>query len=85
MCIRDRVGAVLVQDLCAGQLLGQLHAAGRVALHDAHTHVVFQQTVYSFKAFQEAIDDYSTKAEHYQADIDVYKRQGKFPGNAFPG
>ena len=37
------VGAVLVQDLCAGQLLGQLHAAGRVALHDAHPHMVFQQ------------------------------------------
>ena len=30
---------------------------------------IFQQTVYSFKTFQEAIDDYSTKAEHYQADI----------------
>ena len=30
---------------------------------------IFQQTVYSFKAFQEAIEDYSTKAEHYQADI----------------
>ena len=30
---------------------------------------VFQQTVYSFKAFKEAIDDYSAKAEHYQGDI----------------
>lgn len=30
---------------------------------------VFQQTVYSFKAFKEAIDDYSKKAEHYQADV----------------
>ena len=30
---------------------------------------IFQQTVYSFKAFQEAINDYSEKAEHYQADI----------------
>ncbi len=30
---------------------------------------IFQQTVYSFKAFQQAIDDYSSKAEHYQADI----------------
>ena len=30
---------------------------------------IFQQTVYSFKAFQEAIEDYSSKAEHYQADI----------------
>lgn len=30
---------------------------------------VFQQTVYSFKAFERAINDYSAKAEHYQADI----------------
>ena len=30
---------------------------------------VFQQTVYSFKAFKQAIEDYSTKAEHYQADV----------------
>lgn len=30
---------------------------------------IFQQTVYSFKAFQEAIEDYSNKAEHYQADV----------------
>lgn len=30
---------------------------------------IFQQTVYSFKAFQEAIEDYSAKAEHYQGDV----------------
>ena len=30
---------------------------------------VFQQTVYSFKAFKQAIEDYSVKAEHYQADV----------------
>ena len=30
---------------------------------------IFQQTVYSFKAFQQAIDDYSSKAEHYQSDV----------------
>ncbi len=30
---------------------------------------VFQQTVYSFRAFKKAIEDYSAKAEHYQADI----------------
>ncbi|MBQ8995611.1 MAG: ABC transporter ATP-binding protein [Oscillospiraceae bacterium] len=30
---------------------------------------VFQQTVYSFKAFKDAIDKYSDKAEHYQADV----------------
>lgn len=30
---------------------------------------IFQQTVYSFKAFQEAIEDYSSKAEHYTADV----------------
>ncbi|WP_026650891.1 ABC transporter ATP-binding protein [Butyrivibrio proteoclasticus] len=30
---------------------------------------VFQQTVYSFKAFKEAIEDYSKKAELYAADV----------------
>ena len=30
---------------------------------------IFQQTVYSFKVFQEAIEEYSAKAEHYQADV----------------
>ncbi len=30
---------------------------------------IFQQTVYSFKAFKQAIEDYSAKAEHYQGDI----------------
>lgn len=30
---------------------------------------IFQQTVYSFKAFQQAIEDYSTKAEYYQTDV----------------
>ena len=30
---------------------------------------VFQQTVYSFKAFKEAIEDYSKKAEHFQVDV----------------
>ena len=30
---------------------------------------VFQQTVYSFRAFQQAIEDYSAKAEHYQGDV----------------
>ncbi len=30
---------------------------------------VFQQTVYSFRAFKKAIDDYSDKAEYYQADV----------------
>ncbi len=30
---------------------------------------VFQQTVYSFKAFREAIEDYSTKAERYAVDV----------------
>ncbi|MBR2783627.1 MAG: ABC transporter ATP-binding protein/permease [Firmicutes bacterium] len=30
---------------------------------------VFQQTVYSFKAFKDAIEDYSAKAERYTGDI----------------
>ncbi|OUN96070.1 ABC transporter ATP-binding protein [Pseudoflavonifractor sp. An44] len=30
---------------------------------------IFQQTVYSFKAFQQAIEEYSAKAEYYQGDV----------------
>jgi ATP-binding cassette subfamily B protein len=30
---------------------------------------VFQQTVYSFRAFREAIEDYSAKAEHYTVGV----------------
>ena len=30
---------------------------------------VFQQTVYSFKAFKDAIEDYSQKAEHYAINV----------------
>lgn len=30
---------------------------------------IFQQTVYSFRAFRQAIEEYSAKAEHYQADV----------------
>ncbi|MDO4261098.1 MAG: ABC transporter ATP-binding protein [Eubacteriales bacterium] len=30
---------------------------------------IFQQTVYSFKAFQQAIEDYSSKAEYYHAKV----------------
>ena len=30
---------------------------------------IFQQTVFSFKAFQQAIEEYSAKAEHYQGDV----------------
>ena len=30
---------------------------------------IFQQTVYSFKAFQEAIEEYSAKAEHWQSNV----------------
>lgn len=30
---------------------------------------VFQQTVYSFRAFKQAIEDYSDKAEHYQGTV----------------
>ena len=30
---------------------------------------IFQQTVYSFKAFQESIEEYSTKAEYWQANV----------------
>ena len=30
---------------------------------------VFQQTVYSFRAFKQAIEDYSAKAEHFQGEV----------------
>ena len=30
---------------------------------------IFQQTVYSFKAFQQAIEEYSNKAEYYQSNV----------------
>ena len=30
---------------------------------------IFQQTVYSFKAFQQALEEYSSKAEHYQSKV----------------
>lgn len=30
---------------------------------------IFQQTVWSFKAFQQAIEEYSAKAEYYQGDV----------------
>ncbi len=30
---------------------------------------IFQQTVYSFKAFQQAIEEYSAKAERYQGEV----------------
>ena len=30
---------------------------------------VFQQTVYSFRAFKQAIEDYSAKAEYYQGEV----------------
>ncbi len=30
---------------------------------------IFQQTVYSFKAFQQAIEEYSTKAKHWQENV----------------
>ena len=37
------VGAVLIEDLGTGQLLGQLLGAGGIPLHDAHPHMVVQQ------------------------------------------
>ena len=37
---------------------------------------IFQQTVYSFKAFKEAIEEYSDKAEYYQAKVSGKSVQG---------
>ena len=49
--------------------LDRINKAGTEYVRGIPVVKIFQQTVYSFKAFQEAIEDYSTKAEHYQADI----------------
>ncbi|MBR0398974.1 MAG: ABC transporter ATP-binding protein [Eubacterium sp.] len=47
----------------------QMSKAGTEYVRGIPVVKVFQQTVYSFKAFKQAIEDYSTKAEHYQADV----------------
>ena len=39
------------------------------AAQDVMSKKVFQQTVYSFRAFKQAIEDYSAKAKHYQGDV----------------
>ncbi len=47
----------------------QMSKAGTEYVRGIPVVKVFQQTVYSFKAFKQAIEDYSAKAEHYQADV----------------
>ena len=59
MCIRDRYQAAL----------DRISKAGTEYVRGIPVVKIFQQTVYSFKAFQQAIEDYSTKAEYYQADV----------------
>lgn len=59
--------AALMADYQAAQ--DRMTKAGTEYVRGIPVVKIFQQTVYSFKAFQEAIEDYSSKAEHYQADI----------------
>ena len=47
----------------------QMSKAGTEYVRGIPVVKVFQQTVYSFKAFQQAIENYSAKAEHYQANV----------------
>ena len=49
--------------------LDRINKAGTEYVRGIPVVKIFQQTVYSFKAFQQAIEEYSAKAEHYQADV----------------
>lgn len=59
--------AKLMQEYQAAQ--DRMSKAGTEYVRGIPVVKVFQQTVYSFKAFKEAIDDYSAKAGHYQGDV----------------
>ena len=49
--------------------LDRINKAGTEYVRGIPVVKIFQQTVYSFKAFQEAIEDYSTKAKYWQDDV----------------
>ena len=79
-CLLSAVVSVLAMFSMMGgknaQLMAEYQAAQDVMSKAGTEYVrgipvvkVFQQTVYSFKAFRQAIEDYSAKAEHYQADV----------------
>ena len=79
-CLLSAVVSVLAMFSMMGgrnaQLMAEYQAAQDVMSKAGTEYVrgipvvkVFQQTVYSFRAFRRAIEDYSAKAEHYQADV----------------
>lgn len=49
--------------------LDKLSKAGTEYVRGIPVVKVFQQTVYAFRSFKEAIDEYSDKAEYYQGDM----------------
>ena len=59
--------AKLIADYQAAQ--DRMSKAGTEYVRGIPVVKIFQQTVYSFKAFQQAIEDYSSKAEHYQSKV----------------
>ena len=59
--------AKLMQEYQAAQ--DQMSKAGTEYVRGIPVVKVFQQTVYSFRAFKKAIEEYSAKAEHFQGDI----------------
>lgn len=59
--------ASLIADYQAAQ--DRMTKAGTEYVRGIPVVKVFQQTVYSFRAFREAIEDYSRKAEHYQSGV----------------
>lgn len=51
------------------QALDRMSKAGTEYVRGIAVVKIFQQTVYSFKAFQQAIEEYSDKAEYYQGSV----------------
>ena len=61
--------ALLCTHLAAFRTASNIRKAGTEYVRGIPIVKVFQQTLWSFKAFMQAIEDYSAKAEHYQADV----------------
>lgn len=60
-------GAKLMEEYQAAQ--DRMTKAGTEYVRGIPVVKIFQQTVYSFRAFQETIDAYSSKAEEYQGNV----------------
>ena len=70
LCMFSMMGgknAKLMQEYQAAQ--DTMSKAGTEYVRGIPVVKVFQQTVWSFKAFKQAIEDYSAKAEHYTGDV----------------